>query len=196
VAYTTLADLKTYIGVKSDRDDTILTACLAAATAKVDEQFTGKWESTAGTRYYSDDSIELGTLYLDAPLLSVTTLTDGAGDAIDAANFWLMPRNADGTVRPYDSIKLKSGYTWNWEQDGWISLLGAWGFTATAPADVIQAVWRLASFYYRIKDNQTFGTVGNADLGTVELPATLPKDVEELLDGLRNSYDLAGWGNS
>ena len=195
MAYTTLADLKVYLGIGSARDDAILTACLAAAIAKVDEQFSGKWESTAGTRYYSEDDLDFDTLWLDAPLLTVTTLTGGDGDEILAANYWLMPRNANGTTRAYDSIKLKSGYTWDWNTDGEISVLGTWGFTATAPSNVIQAVWRLASFYYRIKDNQTFGTVGNVDLGITEIPATIPKDVEELLDGLRHNYDLSGWGN-
>lgn len=196
MAYTSLANLKTYLKITSDRDDAILTMCLNAAIAKLDEQFAHKFESTSETRYYDETSIEGDTLYLDAPLLTVTTLTGADGDEVAAANYWLMPRNSNGTTSAYRSIRLKSGYTWAWAQDGWVSVAGTWGFTATAPANVVQAVHRLASFYYRIKDNQTFGQVGNPDLGIVEVPATMPKDVQEMLRGLRLSYDLAGWWRS
>lgn len=196
MAYTTLTELKTYLRIESDRDDPILTFCLASALAKVDENFTARWEATGDTRYYEQCDIEGDTLFLDAPLLSVTTLTGADGVEISASNYFLLPRNSDGVVKPYDSIRLKSGYGWDWDDDGWVSVLGNWGFTAVAPATVKQAAWRLASFYYRIKDNQTFGRVGNADLGLVELPATMPADVEELLDQLRLAYDYAGWGNS
>lgn len=186
--YARLPDLKTYLGiaVATTTDDALLEATLRRATTAI-ETYTGRlFEATTDTRYYEYDVVDGYELLLDQDLLSVTTLTNGdsAGTVIAGA-YTLMPRFGP----PYNRIRLKSAtattYSWEVDDDCWISVAGAWGFSATPPEDVIQACVRWAAYLYAQKDAQVFDVTAQPDAGVITVPQGIPKDVELLLTPYR-----------
>jgi hypothetical protein len=191
MAYTDLIYLKSYLNVTGDTDDAILNECISRATAILDAQFSHRFEATTATRYYNADDLD-GTrvLYLDAPLLTVTTLTNGDGTVITSADYWLLPRNE----APYWRIQLKANGTVTYfefdDQDDEISIVGTWGYMATANAMVQQATTRLAAYVYRQRDSQVFETTAMPELGILTIPAGIPNDVKIMIETLQARYSL------
>ena len=182
MSYATAAELKSYLGISENTDDTLLAALLNRATAAI-EQYTHRVFSAAvGTRYYRSDAVDGDTLHLDGDLYSVTTLTNGEGDTI--TEYWLLPRN-EGP--PYHAIKLKSGsdYSWTFGTDGEVEVYGEWGFSSDPPDDIVHACVRLAGYYYRQKDAQVFDVTAQPDAGIITIPKGLPADVKMLLTPYR-----------
>lgn len=192
MAYTDLTTLKAYAGVTNTTDDTLLTAILSRAIAAFDSHFDHRFEATTATRYYGSDAVVGSVLWLDAPLLTVTTLTNGDTDAtgISSSDYWLKPRNRS----PYWYIELKAAGTvtgWDIATDKEISVAGTWGYTATAPGEVVQAVLRLATYIYRQKDSQVFETTAVPELGVITIPSGIPQDVKNVIDTMHARYDLS-----
>lgn len=189
MAYIATADLKTYLGISNSNDDTILAACVTRAISLFDRRFSAKFEAETETRYFDAAAVDGYVLFLDKPLLSVTTLTNGNGVAIGSSGYWLLPRNTP----PYWYIKLKpsSSVLWQFSTDGEISVAGTWGYSTTAPADVVQACLRLAAYLYRQKDSQVFETTAAPELGIMTIPAGIPNDVQTLIDALQAEFALA-----
>lgn len=193
MAYTTLAKLRTYLGVTEVGDDTLLTDCITRATAVFDAQFPFSFEAETETRYFIDDDIDNdGVLWLDKPLLTVTTLTNGDASAtvIAAADYWLQPRNES----PYWYIKLKDGGDttyFEFTTDGEISIAGTWGYMTSASGIVEQCVTRLAAYFYRQKDSQTFDVTAVPELGIMTIPSGIPNDVKIMIESLQAQYVLA-----
>ncbi len=191
MAYIDLETLKTYIGTEKSGDNYLLAACLDRAIAVFDSHFDHRFEASTETRYYRGIDIYQGALWLDSPLLTVTTLTNGdaAGTVIDAADYWLQPRNES----PYWLIELKSGGDtayFAFDTDGEVSVTGTWGYTTIAPDDVVQAVIRLSAYFYRQKDSQIFETTAVPELGILTIPAGVPQDVKMMIEALQARYSL------
>ena len=190
MAYTDLATLKTYLGTAKTTDDALLATCLNRAIAGFDAHFNSRFEAETLTRYYTAADIYRGQLWLDKPLLTVTSLTNGDADGtlITSADYVLEPRN----TTPYWRIKLKSTADgWQFGTDGEIILVGTWGHTATAPNDVVQAVLRLSAYLYRQKDSQIFETTAIPELGVLTIPTGIPRDVMSIIETLQHRYELA-----
>lgn len=192
MAYTDLATLKTYLGVTNSNDDSLLTASLNRAIAIFDSHFDHKFEATTATRYYNWDDVDGKKLFLDAPLLTVTTLTNGDDSAtvISSSDYWLLPRNE----APYWTIKIKddpSSVTgWEVDTDKEITVAGTWGYMTTANNTVVQAVLRLAAYLYRQKDSQVFEATAAPELGIITIPKGIPKDVRAMIEILQARYQL------
>ena len=180
MAYTTLADVKAYLGITPVGDDTLLAALIVRAQSII-EMITGRsFEAVTATKYFHAEDVDGQTLWmLGDDLLTVTTLTNGDGVVIAAANFRLEPRNST----PKFSIRLNESLVWDFtDGDSEITVAGTWGYAATAPAGIVQACIRLTSFLYRQKDT-------NADIdrplvtgdGVTIMPSALPVDVMTLL---------------
>ena len=184
MAYTTLADLKAYLDISVTTDDTLLTAIIPRAQAIIDAHTGRTFEASTTTKYFHLEDIEGQELWLGSyDLLTVTTLTNGNGTIIDAANYRLEPRN----FTPKFLIKLDSAYSWEFtDGDSEISVAGTWGYTTAAPSDIVQACIRLAAFIYRQKGS-------NSDLdrplvtgdGVTIMPSALPQDVMKMIDHYR-----------
>jgi uncharacterized phiE125 gp8 family phage protein len=181
MAYITIAELKDYLGISTATDDSILTSLIERAQGVI-EAYTGrKFEASTATRYFTNQSIEGRWLYLwGYDLLTVTTLTNGDGTEIAAANYRLEPRNET----PKWAIRLDEDYTWEFDDsDDEISIAGTWGYTATPPNDIVHATIRLTAFLYRQKDT-------SADIdrpfvtgdGVTIMPSQIPNDVKAILD--------------
>lgn len=184
MAYTTAADVKAYLGISTAGDDTLISSLITRAVGVI-ESYTGrKFEAASSTKYFSSKSVEGRYLLLwGEDLLTVTELTNGDGDEIEAADYRLEPRN--GTPKYY--IRLNEDVSWTFDDsDSEISVAGTWGYSATVPADIAHACIRLTAFLYRQKD--TSADIDRAMVtgdGVTIMPSAIPQDVKSILDNYR-----------
>ena len=179
--YTTITDVKAQLGADVSTDDTIITSKIVAAQAEIDRLLGRTFESATATKSYNEFYAGFDPrgriLLLDSDLLSVTTLTNGDGTVIPSSGYWLEPQNAT----PYSTVRLKSSYSWSFDDDGQVTVLGTWGYSAQAPADIANICTELAIYLYKIKDTPTqMGTV-TPDGGSIPLPGPLYKHVQSIM---------------
>lgn len=184
MAYATLAELKTYLSISGNGDDTLLAALLVRAQAIIDAHCRRTFEAAADTTRYFDaeDDIDGDDLVVDTDLYSVTSVTNGDGTAIASTEYVLEPANH----RPAYAICLKdtSSVVWTWSDhhENAISVTGRWAYSLTAPADIAHACIRLAAWLYRQKDTSVeVDAVSVTSGGAVITPSGLPTDVTLLL---------------
>lgn len=144
------------------------------ATWHIDNAFAA---SGSTSRYFRSDAIGGAVLFLDAPLLSVATLTNADTVVIASGNYWLTPRNADY----FWSIELKSGYSWTFDTDGEVTVSGVWGFSTTVPDPIREATAMLAGWLFKryqaaLQDNSAVG-----DMGQLLYGESMPKQVLALI---------------
>jgi hypothetical protein len=195
MSYATLADFKSYIsemtgGIQSTysaAENTVLQQFLDQADAEIESYTNRSFGQGANnhTHYYTVNDISDDTLYLDADLVSVTTLTNGDGTVISSSDYWLLPMNASVTGQNgYDGsfwgIKLKSTHQWQTPTDGRISLNGRWGFMQGVPVDVVRCAMRIA-YWYWTKRNQT-GASDVAGEQITQQSDSYPLDVRIVLE--------------
>lgn len=183
--YCTISDLKAYTGITGTGDDSLLYECVLRAQAAI-ERYTGRvFEVPADTTRYFDASTDVDgrLLLLGTDLAQITTVTNGDADStvIASAYYVTEPRNA----APYYAIRLlsSSGYAWEYTNDpeNAISVTGRWGYSVTAPDDVVQAALQWATYLYRVKDSQILDTQLMPEQGIMVVPQGIPKGVTELL---------------
>lgn len=184
MAYLTVTELKSYIneltgGVQTSftgAEDAVLQTFIDEAVAEVERSTRRTFEAANGTRTYTPEDVTDDTLYLDADLMSVTTLKNGDGSTISAGSYTLQPEN----WMPKTKIKLKATATWQWATDGRIEVTGLWGFSTIPPADVKRIVKRLAWFYW-MKRTAT-GETSVAGDNVAVIPAEHPADIQRALE--------------
>jgi hypothetical protein len=185
MAYTDFTALKVYlkIPVATSADDALLTALIARAQAAIDNFCRQTFEAAADSTRYFDPTRDVNgrTLYLDAPLAAITTVTNGNSVVVTSSQYIAEPRN----TTPWNSLVLKTnaGIAWTYTgtPENAISILGRWAYSTSAPADIVQATTRLAAYLFRQRDNAVdldrAVIAGNATI----LPAQLPRDIETFL---------------
>ncbi len=188
--YTTLADVRDYIGFSGtlgQAQDGLIQDCINRAESAIDSYTRRNFAGTTGTAYYSryfQDRVRDQAFYLDQDLISLTSLTNGDGQAIPVGSVWLEPRNVGP---PYRMLRLHSAYVYVWSTDADVIVSGTWGYSATAPEDIQQAAVRYASWLYRQKD---IGGVpessGFPEAGESQFPRGIPDDVRYLLAPFRS----------
>ena len=188
--YVSIPQFKNYRGITSTADDVLIGDLLERAQGQVESYCdrTIVAPTTAATRYYDalrDTSDDRRTLYLDADLASITTITNGDGTAVATTHYVTEPRNAG----PYRSIRLTAladdTFTYTAAPEDAIKVLGRWGYSTKAPVAVQQATIRLAAYMYAQKDVSTFDVTMWPDAGAMTIPQGMPKDVRELLEPFR-----------
>lgn len=181
MAYTSIAEVKDYLGISSSTDDTLIESQIERAQSII-EAYTGRvFEAQTATKYFDTDDIDGRWLYLwGDDLLTVTKLTNGDGVEIVSANYRLEPRNES----PKWAIRLDEDYTWEFDDsDSEITVAGTWGYSTSAPDNIVHACIRLTAFIYRQKDT-------SADIdrplvtgdGVTIMPSSIPHDVKAILD--------------
>ena len=130
----------------------------------------------------------LDVLRLDAPLLSVTALTNGDGAILPPQSYRLEPRNES----PHWSILLLSGYSWSFATDGEISVLGKWGRSLVVPAPVKEATALFAAWLLKRYQAALQDATANFDLGQLTYSESVPKQVKALLTPYQNKARLVG----
>ena len=191
MAYASLAQLKSYLGIATDEttDDVLLDALLKRATKMIDTYCSRKFEATTATRYYEMDAVEGDYLRLDDDLISITTLSNGddSSTTITSTYYWLWPRNSGP---PYHSVRLKADQTthsWEVDTDYFITITGSWGWAATPPADISHACVRYSAFLYHQKDSGVYDVSVFPESGVITTPQGIPRDVRLLLDPYRRT---------
>lgn len=177
MAYIELGEIKQHLGIVGAEDDGYLTALIGAAQQALETVYGRRFEALAETRLYGRAAVLEGRLHLDGELLSVTTLMNGDGQVLSSMQYRLWPYSA----RPASRIELRQGASWSFGEDGLISVAGMWGYSATPPAAVVQAMRELVSDFYHVEDRRTAAlTKGAAAYRNVD---QLPQRVQQLMRG-------------
>jgi hypothetical protein len=189
MAYATLAELKTYLGISDTGDDTLLTDLLSRAQKAIETFCDRVFEAASDSTRYFDavEDTDNAWLFFDEDICSITAITNNEGDeSISSSEYVTVPRNDT----PYYAIKLLSSsnkyWTYTNDPESAIAVTGKWAYSETAPDDIKQATIRLAAWLYRQKDTET--DVDRPILtgdGIVIMPSALPKDVQQLCEPYR-----------
>lgn len=202
MAYITTAQLKSYMGISSSSDDALLSLCIDRAQSVINSYTNRVFESTADTtRYYTPiiDRIGSGlgysgdlsddyTITTNYDLISITSITNGTGDAIPTNAVVTLPLN----FTPGYAVRIKqaSGYFWSYvgSPEASVSITGRWGYSLTAPANIQQACLRIASGFYRQRDGSPdiSDSIISAD-GSQIVSSAMRRDVKQLLDPYRRT---------
>jgi len=189
MAYTDAATLKLYLGMDGTGDDTLLTSLIARAQSAIDAYTSRKFEASADTtrKFTVGKDTDGHKLYLDEDLSSITAIVTNAddgsgGDTLTTADYVTHPRNRT----PYNMVEilLSSQYSWTYTTDpeGGITVAGKWAYSTSPPNDIIHACLRLAAYYYRQKDAGVFDTTAIPDIGIIQIPQGMPRDVQLILN--------------
>jgi hypothetical protein len=192
MAYTTAAEVRSYLVTTSAVHDTLLTALIARVQQRIDSYVGFSFEAAADTtRTFDARSIYKGghldgrELVFDTWCCQLTSVTNGDGTVIASTYYVTEPRNRT----PFYSIKLlsSSGYAWesdsNGDPEGAISLVGRWAYSTTPPDDIKHAAIRLVTWVYHQRSNQTETDRPLLAEGVLIMPSQLPRDVLDILDG-------------
>ena len=191
MAYTTESAVRTYLGITTTGDATLLALLIARAQAAIDTytQRTFEHSSVAATHYFTVGEDTYGrVLVLDADLCSITNVitdADGTPTTITSTEYFTYPRN----ITPYSEIRLLGSTTKSWtytdDPESGVYITGKWSYSSSAPDDIVHACTRLSAYYFRQKDAQVFDVTAIPDAGVITMPQGIPADVKLLLDPYR-----------
>jgi maltoporin len=192
VAYITATDLKNYMKINGNSDDTQL-ALFADRAQHVVDSYTHRvfeWAGAGTVKKFTPTSyLDGGDLY-DMYTLSLglnefyelTSITNGNGVAISTSDVVLLPQN----ITPKYAIRIKSSANTTWTYtttiEESVSITAKWSYSASAPADIVQAALRIGAYLYRQRDGtpDSDRPIVSAD-GVVLSAPRIPSDVLELL---------------
>lgn len=185
MSYTTVADVKTYLGIAGTADDALLGALITSADAIIEDYTHRVFQvSAASTRYFDAEmDVDGDTLWLGNDLYTIGTVTNGDGNALGTADYVTTPRNSP----PYYQIVMRSDSTAAWTYDDHpenaIAVTGLWsaGGTAAPPA-IAHASKRLTAWLYAQKDNHADQDRAFIAGNTTVLPVNIPADVKAILE--------------
>jgi hypothetical protein len=187
MAYCTTAQVKAYAGINEPDDDELITNLITRSQAIIDAHCRRTFESTTtASRYYTVGADTEGAyrLWLDEDLASITQVLNGDSSQteITASQYTTVPKNDT----PYYGIRIlrSASKVWEYDEDpeDAITVTGYWAYSTTAPADIVHACIRLATFLYRQKDTSIdTDRALITDSGVTILPTSLPHDVQQLL---------------
>lgn len=183
MSYSTADDLKTRLNISGSQDDALLSDLIDAVDEWIDRYCNRPRGAFAvavdSTRYYGSSAVCDQVLTLDSTILSVTTLTNGDGVALSSGAYRLHPRNEE---RHYQ-IRLLSTYAWNFpDLDSEITVVGAFGYSADAPAPVREASLHFAGWQFKRYQAALQDASVNFELGQIRYSKKVPETVLALLD--------------
>ena len=196
MAYTTTALVKTYLGISSSNDDTLIGALVVRGQAFIDKYVHRTFEVASATAKVFDAVRDVtgACLYFNEGLeLAETPTSVVNGDLVTLVlntDYVTLPANSGPfyALELLDSTSTVWTYAVNGNSQRALSVTGKWGYSVTAPDDIVQAATRLAGFLYRQRE-------GNGELdrpisvadGMVLLPARLPADIAAILEPYRRN---------
>jgi uncharacterized phiE125 gp8 family phage protein len=182
MAYATSTQVKAYLGLTTSTDDTLIGTLLSAAQTMI-ERATGRvFEASDTTRYFYLDDLDRysGVLWFTGDLCTLTSVTNGDGTSVTVSDVQTLPVNST----PWYGLRINPAvgtFTSGHTTAERIAITGKWSYSASAPADIVQATIRMTAFLYRARENggDTDRTVfaGNATLS----PQALPADVQAVV---------------
>ena len=192
MAYIDASDLRTYLKITSESDDTLMTTLISSAQKRINEICHRTFEASDDSIRYFDiyRDVKGRTVFFDTDLIAITSL-EIDNETIPATEYYLEPRN----IKPAWGLSLRFNSTHLWTYTSTIEytikITGKWAYSETAPADIQHACKRLAGFYYKEKGAQVFETLGNDKTGQMQLPASEPSSVRMILKPYIRSYQRA-----
>jgi uncharacterized phiE125 gp8 family phage protein len=183
--YATLAQYKAYQRITSTDviDDAFIETAIEAASRHIDSQTRQIFYASTETRYFDTPASGGGEILFDAPLSSVTSVTNGDGNTVTTTDYYLLPTN--GTPKYAIGLKDVSSQGWtlstvNNSQSA-IIIVGVWGYSAV-PQDIYLACLELTKAFYsrRFGENMTMKTIITA-AGVVQVPDGVPDWVAQVL---------------
>ena len=189
--YCTLADYKAYAEIDSTdaTDDGVIEKIIEMVSRYIDDKTGRTFYARTETHYF--DYPKSRTLKLDDDLLSVTTLTNGDGNTIDATEYHLEPYNET----PYHSLKLTDITTTYWQGSSGgsyqrvIQLAGSWGYSSTTPDDIEIITKEITkSVYNRRKGKNVGGTATITGAGVVISPADISNQARDIINHYRRRF--------
>lgn len=189
--YCTTANIKGAgrLNITDSGYDTQLGEIITAASRWIDRFCAGDIVNafavgTDTTRYYSQDNLQGGTLFLDAPLLAVTSITNGDSAAVASNTYRLWPRNAPYY---YQVRLLSTADGWAFDTDGEIAIVGKWGLalSGSTPEPIKEACAMLAAWMFKRYQAALADATANFDLGQLVYNEAMPKQVVALLEPYR-----------
>lgn len=170
------------LNVTANTYDTEIDSIIEAASALIDKYCRvpdgGFAISSDTTHYYTDENLHCGVLNLDMPCLSVTTLTDAAGNVFASNAYRLWPYN----VTPKRKIQLLSSQAWSWIQDGRITVVGKFGYATEPPAPIREACAIYTGWLFKRWQAALQDATANAELGQIIYGSDMPKQVKAILE--------------
>lgn len=186
MSYCTEADVTGALDIQSSADTALLARLCAVASGWIDAHCGvpdgGFAVTTASARYYEVHALRGGMLVLDAPLLSLTSITNADGTTITPSNCRLYPF---GQARAW-AIRLLNGRTWAIVDDGLYTVTGAWGWSVVAPAPVREAAIMLAGWLFKRYQAALQDNAASPELGQLVYGESIPRQVMALLAPYRN----------
>lgn len=175
--YITLAEFKADAlpsAATSSADDAVIEDIIEAASRYIDNETGRTFYARTETHYFSvPDGREL---CMDDDLLTITTLTNGDATVI-TSGYYLWPRN----IPPYSKIVLTQASTIFWQNDSSnnseyvISVVGTWGYAATAPDNIKRACQMIATQLYHRRMGENMGSITTiTPAGVVVTPQDVP----------------------
>ena len=185
-AYTTANDVALALNIAGTQDDAWLTTLAASASAWVDAHCAvpsgGFAVASDSTRRFDVCALDDGELRLDVPLVSLTSLTNADGSAVNVATVRLLPINGPH----YWCIRmLSTGPGWQWVQDGLFVVTGKWGWSTNPPTPVKEATTMLAAWMYKRYQAGLQDAANNTEIGQMMYSERMPKQVVALLAPFR-----------
>jgi hypothetical protein len=199
--YITSSQLKATLEIANTDTyaDADIAVAISSASRVIDAYKGTRFFPTTETRQYTyrytDDCTDLSLPIYDANAsTAVIVAVDVAGDGsygstwVQGTDYYLEPKNADLTGRPYNrvTIRRQSGRVWPRWQYG-VQVTASFGW-ATAPAQVTEACSILAGRYLQRARDTPYGIVS---IGTDALAAArlgkIDPDVAFMLDNLTDN---------
>jgi|YNPMSStandDraft_1061717.scaffolds.fasta_scaffold00219_33 hypothetical protein len=174
MAYATLAELKSYLGISGTSEDALLNTCLDGATAAIEKHTRRVFQAVSGTREYLYNG--RNKILLDDDLYSLTSLKLN-GVAVTEYRLFPVETTPKAWIVVYE---IPSGVTWNTYEQTW-SVAGLWGYSASPPHDIKMACLRWAGYLYRLKDAQVFDAAYMEGVGQLVIQKGIPLDVAKML---------------
>jgi len=177
MSYISVAEAKAYIGGISGSGDDALMATLIDAAQSFIEGYTNRvFDAVDGVeRTFGMQDVVDDMLILDRDLSAITSITNGDSDVLVATEYVTVPANDT----PYYAIKLRkfSNLYWTYTDDpeDEIVISGAWGYSETPPADILQATYDIVKTVYRSRDSNTDAGRTFISGGVIITPAEVPK---------------------
>lgn len=182
MAYTTVADLKTYMGgISGSGDDTLLGDLIDQAKAIIDSKYNRTFEAAAdSTRYFhAVEDVDGYTLLIDEDLCAITSITNGDGTTVSSSDYTVVPKNDP----PWFEIRLKlsadTAWTYSTTPEDAISVVGKWAYSTTPPDDIVFLCLRMASWMYRARKGE-YDRAQVSPTGQMLLPSKLVNEIEAL----------------
>jgi len=162
---------------------------LIASAESIVAEFTHRtFDASSSTKKFdAEGDVEGATLYFSSGFELAgepSAVSNGDGTALVADTDYVMVPLNRFPAYGLQMLPSSSSY-WQGKSNGdhvnAISVTGSWGYSTSAPNDVVQAAKRLSAFLYRQRDTNADADRPLIVEGVTILPSSLPRDVERML---------------